>query len=302
MKSLTVILTPNQYKSQTSAISSDKVIDAIGITKEKGKNLFLQAENALKTQANALGVPMEIRRVDESFYLPEVKTDLVLILDENTYLPPKYLEKAIAASSLFSFALLCGPVINQLVSKTYDWFIDDISSAYKSYKIDMFNCGSIKLTSRKDYPNINNVILTKESYNYIGGYTCLIGAKVGTIYNNRDILNSVEGSGDIVYVSDLGVRYLLNSDELSHSSICKYFYSLGYLDAIIIPYDEIDQAVWEKYVNNSEQFDYSMPIWVAIKDHIKDEKKKKEYVRKLVTFKTLYNLGFSECIDGGSII
>jgi len=100
----------------------------------------------------------------------------------------------------------------------------------------------------------------------------------------------------------LGVSYIFNEEELSHNAILKHFYELGFLDGAIQPQDKIEDVVWQKYVNNSERFDYSMPMWVAVKDGISGEDKKKEYAHKLAAFRTIYNLGFFEGLEGISLI
>ena len=301
MKTLTAIILPNRYKKSTSAIREDRIVDAFGIAQEKNKrNLLLSAENAIKQQCNDLGIESEIRSGNTP--LSKVTTDLVLIIDEKAYLENDYLEKALSLSSLFPLATLCGPVINKCSFTTPEWFTEDLLRSYKSYIVDMYNCHTLNITEDKNYwPRLNNVVITGKTFNDVGGYIYKENPKLGKVYKNGSILSELSKADDIIYSSVLKSHYVFSEEEFTHNAMCMYFYEMGYLDSII--HDEnVDDVVWQKYVNNSERFDYSLPIWVAMNESIPDEDKKKEYARKLVVFKTLYNLGFSEGIEGGSII
>ena len=304
MKTATVLLIPNKYKTETSAIKGDKIVGSLGIVREKNKaGLSLIAEHAIAQQANDIGMKVEIRHIGKDDTPRNVSTDLVIILDEKNFIPPDYLEKVNSAASLFSFAVLCGPVTNHIQGELKDWFREDIAIHYRSYQVDMYNASSLNVTSDLAlYPSIYNTIFTKKAYNEIGGYSSLKGNKLGTIWDNRILLTEAGQLGDITYCKDLGVKYVFNEDELSNNAIMSYFYKLGFLDGIIQPEDKKEDVVWQKYVNNSERFDYSMPMWVAMKDSIPDEDKKKEYAHKLAAFRTIYNVGFFEGLEGVAII
>lgn len=301
MKTLTAIILPNRYKTKTSAMREDRIVDAFGIAQEKDKrNLLMSAEDAIKQQSNDLGIESEIR--DAGKPLPKVSTDLVLMIDDKTYLENDYLEKVLALSSLFPSATLCGPVINKSSFKTPEWFTEDLLRSYKSYQIDMYNCHTLNITSDKNYwPRLNNIIVPQKVFNDCNGYIHRENPKLGKVYKNGSLISEYSRAGDIIYSSAIKSRYVFSEEEFTHNAMCMYFYEMGYLDAII--HDEnLDDIVWQKYVNNSERYDYSLPVWVAMNEKIPGEKQKKEYARKLVVFKTLYNLGFSEGIEGGSII
>jgi len=300
LKTLTLILLPNRYKTQTSAIREDRIVDTFGIASEKNKrNLSIPAAEAIKQQAKELDIAVEVR--DGNKPLPKVTTDSVIIVDEKLYLPNSYLEKAVALSTLFPLATLCGPINNNSSQKKPDWFVEDILKIYKSYSIDMYNCSVLNITNDENYwPRLNNLIIPQKNFNDAGGYQSINNPKLGKVYKNGKLVNSLSKVGDIVYSDAIRAKYVFNDEEFTHNAMCLYFYEAGYLDAII--HDDTERIVWEKYVNNSERFDYSMPVWVAMNENIKDEQKKKEYAKKLVVFKTLYNLGFCEAIEGGAII
>lgn len=303
MTTATAIILPNKYKTGASALKGNRIIDSLGIAKEKQRGkLELQAKHALLSQSEEAGVDIEIREVGVDSIPVKVSTDLVIILDEKNFLPPKYLERVKSATTLFSSAVLCGPITNH-IQKVADWFKEDISSFYRSYSVDMYKASSLTITDDLNlYPNLYNTVFTGEVYNEIGGYSPLKGSKIGNIFNNRLMISEAAEIGEIVYLKDLGVSYIFNEEELSHNAILKHFYELGFLDGAIQPQDKIEDVVWQKYVNNSERFDYSMPMWVAVKDGISGEDKKKEYAHKLAAFRTIYNLGFFEGLEGISLI
>jgi hypothetical protein len=303
MKTATILILPNKYKTETSAIKGDKIINSLGIAKERTKvGLTLLAEHALPEQAKDLGSDIDIRFVGEDDIPRKVTTDLVIILDRKNFIPPNYLERVFCASTLFSSAILCGPVLHQVNGALHDWFKEDIATFYRSYEVPMHSTNALDITEDKNfYPNLHNTIFSGEIYNEIGGYSSLKGNRVGTIWDNRLMLSESAKLGKIIYCKDLMVKYVFNSEELDHNAMIKYFYKCGFLDAIIHSDEDIEDVIWQKYVNNSERFDYSMPIWVAVKDSIPHEKKK-EYAHKLAAFRTIYNLGFFEGVEGVSLI
>lgn len=306
MKTATIILLPNKYHSGTTAVKGDKLIDAIGVAKEKKRaGLELMAEQAILSQAKDVDIKVEIRKGDD-IILPRITTDCAIILDEASFLPPDYLEKVNAALSFFPSAILCGPIKNKIVGKTEGWFQEDISSFYKSYRIPMYSARAINIADDLNlYPSLFNTIFPAKIFNEIGGYNPIRGTKLGVIYNNRLMITSaVEAHKDneLVYCENLDISYYYHKDEFAHNTMLKHFYQCGYIDGAIQPEEKVEDIVWQKYVNNSERFDYSMPVWVAMKDNIKEEEKKKEYAHKLAAFRTIYNLGFFEGLEGSSLI
>jgi hypothetical protein len=239
------------------------------------------------------GLSGDVKRVSVDDIKNKTDASLVVILDDDTYVPHDFINRVISFNNLFRDAgILCGPVYPTLDS--------DFSKSYHTYELKFGSSVVSDITKEQNsYPSMIGCVISGEAYNrYLYSPTASTRHKS---VDNSFFLTAIAKEFKIYYSSKLfKARYLEKSD-LEITVLSDYYYNLGYQDGLAASaksQDEKRTELWARFVDSPEMFDNTMPRWLFDSDM----KSNGEYAEMLVLSKCKYQIGFYEGMLGKEVI
>ena len=239
------------------------------------------------------GLSGDIKRVSIDDIKNKTDASLVVILDDDTYIPHDFINRVISFNNLFRDAgILCGPVYPTLDS--------DFSKSYHTYELKFGSSVVSDITKEQNsYPSMIGCVISGEAYNrYLYSPTASTRHKS---VDNSFFLTAIAKEFKIYYSSKLfKARYLEKSD-LEITVLSDYYYNLGYQDGLAASAKSQDEKrieLWTRFVDSPEMFDNTMPRWLFDSDI----KSNGEYAEMLVLSKCKYQIGFYEGMLGKEVI
>ena len=239
------------------------------------------------------GLSGDIKRVSIDDIKNKTDASLVVILDDDTYIPHDFINRVISFNNLFRDAgILCGPVYPTLDS--------DFSKSYHTYELKFGSSVVSDITKeRNSYPSMIGCVISGEAYNrYL--YSPTVSTRHKSV-DNSFFLDAITREFKIYYSPRLfKARYLEKSD-LEITVLSDYYYNLGYQDGLAASaksQDEKRTELWARFVDSPEMFDNTMPRWLFDSDM----KSNGEYAEMLVLAKCKYQIGFYEGMLGKEVI
>jgi hypothetical protein len=239
------------------------------------------------------GLSGDIKRVSIDEIKNKTDASLVVILDDDTYIPHDFINRVISFNNLFRDAgILCGPVYPTLDS--------DFSKSYHTYELKFGSSVVSDITKEQNsYPSMIGCVISGEAYNrYL--YSPTVSTRHKSV-DNSFFLDVITREFKIYYSPRLfKARYLEKSD-LEITVLSDYYYNLGYQDGLAASaksQDEKRTELWARFVDSPEMFDNTMPRWLFDSDM----KSNGEYAEMLVLSKCKYQIGFYEGMLGKEVI
>lgn len=269
-----------------------------GQERKRPSNLICQREQmfpAIHTEREIreYGLSGDVKRVSVEDIQTKTDASLVVILDEDTYVPHDFINRVISFNNLFRDAgVLCGPVYPTLES--------DFSKSYYTYELKFGSSVVSDITKEQNcYPSMIGCVISGEAYNRFL-YSPTITNRHKSV-DNSFFLTAIAKEFKIYYSPKLlKARYLEKSD-LEITVLSDYYYNLGYQDGLAVSaksQDEKRLELWDRFINSPEMFDNTMPKWLFESD----VKTNAEYPELLVLSKCKYQIGFYEGMLGKEVI
>lgn len=239
------------------------------------------------------GLSGDVKKVHIEDIKRKTEASLVVILDEDTYVPHDFINRVISFNNLFRDAgILCGPVYPTLES--------DFSKSYYTYDLKFGSSVVSDITNEQNsYPSMIGCVISGEAYNrYL--YSPTISTRHKSV-DNSFFLASIAREFKIYYSPKMFKARFLEKSDLEITVLSDYYYNLGYQDGLSASAKSQDQKrmeLWDRFVNSSEMFDNTMPRWLFESDIKTDG----EYAELLVLSKCKYQIGFYEGMLGKEVI
>lgn len=258
-------------------------------------SLYRPALDSIKAQIKELGVTASVDLVDVQDIPVKTNAFLLCILDENSLIADDYIARILSTNNLHrDMAMVCGPVLPVSKNQPLDWFVLKIADTYKKY--DLKNFSSFISTyingDYQNYPSIEGCIFSGRHYNEMGGYRPVITPRF-LMEKNYDFLSGLDRIGPLVYSERLSTLYYVNPEELEMNNFSKFYYCMGYYDALCPPnaksYNSVVLAL--EFVDNDSAY--------ADKT---DSDRISKYGNMLTTLKCIYEVGFTEAKTNNKIL
>lgn len=222
-----------------------------------------------------------------------IEANLIVILDEDIYIPEDFINKVVSFNNMFRDAgVLCGPVFPTLDSP--------FSKSYYTYDLKFGTSVVSDITKEENsFPSILGSVITGQAYNrYL--YTPVKSSRHVSA-DNAFFMSTLCKEYKIYYSPKLlKARYLEKSD-LEIDCITSYYYNLGYQDGLAVSSknkDDKNMELFNRFVNSPEMFDNTMPRWLFESSPAAES----EYLEILVLAKCKYQIGFYEGMLGKEVI
>lgn len=265
------------------------------------------AENT-KREIYDYGLKGNVTKVSVDDLSKRVDANLVVILDEDTYVPEDFINRIVSFNNLFRDAgILCGPVYPTLDSQ--------FSKSYYTYDLK-FGTSVVSDISKEpnSYPSIIGSVITGQAYN-----SFLYNPVKSTRHSSADnsfFVSSVAKQYKIYYSPKLFKARYLDKSDLDIKVLSDYYYNLGYQDGMALSAkskNEKTNELYDRFINSPEMFDNTMPRWlfesISMSSDNTDQKTIRakpevtaEYVEILVLTKCKYQIGFYEGMLGKEVI
>lgn len=245
---------------------------------------LVPAHNAKKELCD-YGLKGDVRIVSVNELSKRVEANIIIILDEDTYIPEDFINRIVSFNNLFrDTGILCGPIYPTLESK--------FSKSYYTYDLNFGSSVVSDITKEENsYPSIIGCAITGQAYNkYL--YRPTVGPR-HVSPDNSYFLSTVSKEYKIYYSPALFKARYLDKSDLDLNLLSDYYYNLGYQDGLAISSktkSEKYKDLFERFVNNPEMFDNTMPRWLFEES----PEGHGEYVEMLVLTKCKYQIGFYE--------
>jgi|GEM_PF-2478435 len=259
------------------------------------KDSFTSIDNQLKSTS----LEYEILNVDIENIPTNVRSNLVVFLDADSFIPGDYIFNLCSYNNIFrDTGIFFGPIITESKKES---FIKAIKDNYHRYDLGIDNLIVCDITKEEqNHGPILGSVITGNCYNEIG-FTPLKTPRGYTI-ENKYFIELVSKKYKILYCKNLFKLKSLNEKNLNHESISRYYYEKGYLEGVLLSIKNLNSKkndIWHKFVYSPEILDYESPRWLFEEDK---EKIGIEYLEFLVILKCQYQLGLFEGMLGKKII
>jgi len=249
--------------------------------------------SGLSKEIDDYGLDGEVNNLHVSEIPQNINADLVVILDEDTYVPEDFINRVVSFNNLFRDAgVLCGPVYPTLDSR--------FSKTYHTYELQFGSSVVSDITNEHNsFPSIVGCVITGRAYNQFM-YKPTKGPR-HISPDNSLFLSALSEHFKIYYSSKLIKAKILDKSDLTIDILSDYYYNLGYQDGLAVSYKSIGdkrKELFDRFVNSPEMFDNTMPRWLFEKTPESDG----EYAEMLVLTKCKYQIGFYEGMIGSKVI
>ena len=253
---------------------------------------LVQPENT-KREIYDYNLKGNVTKVNVEDLSKRVNANLVVILDECTYVPEDFINRVVSFNNLFRDAgILCGPVYPTLDSK--------FSKSYYTYDLK-FGTSVVSDISKEpnSYPSIIGSVITGQAYNsYL--YSPVKSSRHVSA-DNSFFTSSITKQYKIYYSQKLFKARYLDKSDMDISVLSDYYYNLGYQDGMAISAkskEDKHKELFDRFIDSPEMFDNTMPRWL-FQSGPTDEG---EYAEALVLTKCKYQIGFYEGMLGKAVI
>ena len=234
-----------------------------------------------------------VKKINVENLSRNMDANLVVILDEDTYVPEDFINRVISFNNLFRDAgIFCGPVypnVESRFSKSYYTYDLNFSSSVVSDITGEVNC----------LPSLIGCVLTRNALSQFQ-YSHTSSPRHTSADNSCFIMN-VASKYKIYYSNKLSKARYLDKSDFELEKLSSYYYSLGYQDGLALSTKTIKEKhmeLFDRFVNSPEMFDNTMPRWLFASTPEKDG----EYAEMLVLAKCKYQIGFYEGMIGKRVI
>lgn len=245
---------------------------------------LLPPAHALK-EINEYGLNGTVKKVSIDDLSKKIEANLIVILDEDTYITEDFVNRIVSFNNLFRDAgILCGPIFPTLESR--------FSKSYYTYDLK-FGSSVVSDISKEEnsYPSMIGCVITGQAYSkYL--YRPVKGPR-HTSADNMYFLTSLCQEYKIYYSPALFKARYLDKSDIELNVLSDYYYNLGYQDGLAVSSKtklEKHQALFDRFVNSPEMFDNTMPRWLFEES----AETNGDYAEMLVLVKCKYQIGFYE--------
>ena len=238
------------------------------------------------------GLKGNVTKVSVEGLSKRVNANLVIILDEDTYVPEDFINRAVSFNNMFRDAgIICGPVFPTMESK--------FSKSYHTYHLNFGSSVVSDISNEPNsYPSIIGSIITGQAYNKYLYNPVITNRHVSA--DNSFFVSSITKEYKIYYSSKLFKAKYIDKSDLDITTLSDYYYNLGYQDGLALSYksrEDKSKELFQRFVNSPEMFDNTMPRWL-----FEDDQSDGEYIEMLVLTKCKYQIGFYEGMLGKEVI
>lgn len=269
-----------------------------GRSKDRPSNIVCQRERLvapanIKKEIDAYGINGEVRNIEIEDLCKKIEANIVVILDEDTYVTEDFVNRVVSFNNLFRDAgVICGPVLPTLESK--------FSKSYYTYNLD-FGSSIVSDISKNEnsYPSIIGCAISGQAYNkYL--YKPIRSPRHISA-DNSFFLTNITKEYKIYYSANMFKARYLDKSDIDIKVLSDYYYNLGYQDGLALSSKsrkDQHKELFERFVDSPEMFDNTMPRWLFEQS----EETIGDYAETLVISRCKYQIGFYEGMLGKSII